>query len=63
MYASNMTSGKTTNGIFTVNSSEIYTEPEVFSVSGNTLTLVNYKYAYGNRMSDSINNPFTVTVT
>ena len=35
MYASNMTTGKTVNGVFTVNTSEIYTEPVVFSENGN----------------------------
>ncbi len=63
MHASNMTSGKTVNGVFSVNTQDIYTEPVVFSVNGDSLTLQNYRYAYGNRMSDAINNPFTVVVT
>ena len=37
-----------------------YTEPIVFDSSGSTLTLVNYKYAYGNRMSDSEDHPYSV---
>ena len=37
-----------------------FKEPEVFSKNGDTLTLVNYKFAYGNRMSDAQDNPFSI---
>lgn len=52
--------GTTENGVYTVASDSTYSEPIVFESSGATLTLVNYKYAYGNRMSDSEDNPYSV---
>lgn len=58
MYASN---GETdTNGDYIVEADAAYLEPEVFEQSGNTLKLVNYKFAYGNRMSDIEDNPYSV---
>lgn len=39
-----------------------YTEPEVFAQDGAILTLTNYTFAYGNDLSDSIDNPFKIDV-
>lgn len=48
MYA-NYSSGKTNqDGSYTIDPTETYKEPSVFTMAGTVLTLVNYQYAYGN---------------
>ena len=62
MYA-NLSSGKTnSNGAYTVDPTETYNEPTVFTQVGTVLTLVNFEYAYGNLISNSIDNPFKIDV-
>lgn len=56
---SNLSSGTVVNGVYTVNPREIYTEPVVI---GSSNELLNYKYAYGNKMSNPTTNPFTVQI-
>lgn len=52
--------GESSDEAYTVDPKVKYEEPVVFKVSGSSLTLSNYKFAYGNRMSDATDNPFTV---
>jgi hypothetical protein len=56
-----LSSGKVDkNGKYTVSIREKYTEPKVFEATYGGLLIMNYKFAYGNRMSDADDNPYTV---
>ena len=48
------------DGAYIVSETAEYKEPTVFEENGITLTLVNYKFAYGNRMSDKEDNPYSI---
>ena len=52
--------GVTKDGVYAVNSTALYKEPELWTKSGSRWTLNDYKFAYGNRMSDSDGNPFSI---
>ena len=49
--------------MYTVNSTAAYTEPALWTKNGGTWTLNDYKFAYGNKMSDADGNPFSIPST
>lgn len=53
--------GSTSGVQYSIESDELYTEPEVWEVKGASKTLVNYKFAFGNRISDAEDNPFSIS--
>ena len=48
------------DGSYVVGKDARYVEPVVFKEEGITLILENYKFAYGNRMSDAEDNPYSI---
>ncbi len=46
--------------MYTVNSTAAYIEPALWTKNSAVLTLNDYKFAYGNKMSDADGNPFSI---